>query len=77
MLVGMHVRGPPSSRTMWFPPSRLSRILFDASGQKFDTVMSAIASNNERWGFFDVTLHLRRQAGQGQDAPELDVPAEQ
>ncbi|KAK9842698.1 hypothetical protein WJX74_000829 [Apatococcus lobatus] len=40
--------------TNWEP------IMFDCTGQDFKTVMSAISSNNDRWGIFDVTLELRR-----------------
>lgn len=34
---------------------------FDCTGQSFDTVMAAIASNNERWGIKNVTLTLQRE----------------
>lgn len=31
--------------------------------QEFKTVMSALKSNNERWGIMNVTLVLRRPSG--------------
>ena len=37
-----------------------SRSMIDCRGLAFDTVMAAIASNNERWGIFDVDLELER-----------------
>lgn len=40
------------------PPHPLSTLRVRA--QEFKTVMSALKSNNERWGFMDVTLVLRR-----------------
>lgn len=36
------------------------RIWFEAEGQDFKTVMSAIGSNNERWGYNSVDLRLKR-----------------
>lgn len=40
------------------PYTNWSRVDFDCRGQDFDTIMSAIQSNNERWGFFDVQLEF-------------------
>lgn len=37
-----------------------SRTMIDCKGLAFDTIMAAIASNNERWGIFDVELELER-----------------
>lgn len=37
-------------------------IMFDCDGEDFKTVMAAIASNNERWGIFEVELSLSRPA---------------
>ncbi|KAK9817816.1 hypothetical protein WJX72_002663 [[Myrmecia] bisecta] len=42
------------------PYDNWERIMFDCTGQDFKTVMSAISSNNERWGIFNVTLELLR-----------------
>ena len=35
--------------------------MFDCAGQDFDTVMSALDSNNPRWGINKVTLVLQRE----------------
>lgn len=37
-------------------------IMFECDGEDFKTVMAAIASNNERWGIFNVELELSRPA---------------
>ncbi|KIZ04293.1 hypothetical protein MNEG_3669 [Monoraphidium neglectum] len=37
-----------------------AEIMIDTEGLKFETVMSALKSNNERWGFKTVTLVIRR-----------------
>ena len=42
------------------PYTNWETIYFDCVGQSFDTVMAAIGSNNERWGYNTVTLTLRR-----------------
>lgn len=44
------------------PYDNFETVEFDCAGQDFNTVMAAISSNNERWGFFTVTLTLRRDA---------------
>eukprot|EP00197_Chlamydomonas_leiostraca_P008785 CAMPEP_0202865750 /NCGR_PEP_ID=MMETSP1391-20130828/6334_1 /ASSEMBLY_ACC=CAM_ASM_000867 /TAXON_ID=1034604 /ORGANISM="Chlamydomonas leiostraca, Strain SAG 11-49" /LENGTH=166 /DNA_ID=CAMNT_0049545627 /DNA_START=147 /DNA_END=647 /DNA_ORIENTATION=+ len=36
------------------------KVMFDCEGQEFNTVMSALKSNNARWGIMDVTLVFRR-----------------
>ena len=38
--------------------------MFDCEGQDFGTVMSALDSNNPRWGINKVTLVLARQVQQ-------------
>ncbi len=45
------------------PYTNFDRVMFDASGQDFDTVMGAIASNNERWGIMEVVLEFARAGG--------------
>ena len=42
------------------PYDNWDRIMFDCAGQTFDDVMAALGSNNERWGFFDITVELLR-----------------
>ncbi|KAL4424063.1 hypothetical protein ABPG75_001364 [Micractinium tetrahymenae] len=39
------------------------KVMFNARSKKFDTVMAAIGSNSERWGFFTVDLEFERRAG--------------
>ncbi|PSC73495.1 fatty acid-binding adipocyte [Micractinium conductrix] len=39
-----------------------ARVMFDARGKQFDTVMAALGSNSERWGIFDVELEVERAA---------------
>lgn len=48
---------PPVQR----PYDNWDKIMFDCTGQDFKTVMSAIDSNNPRWGINDVTLVLKRE----------------
>jgi len=43
------------------PYTNWETIEFDCHNQDFDTVMSAIDSNNPRWGINTVTLVLRSQ----------------
>eukprot|EP01023_Acetabularia_acetabulum_P044172 TRINITY_DN4427_c0_g1_i1.p3 TRINITY_DN4427_c0_g1~~TRINITY_DN4427_c0_g1_i1.p3 ORF type:complete len:159 (+),score=14.84 TRINITY_DN4427_c0_g1_i1:47-523(+) len=42
------------------PYTNWEKVEFDCEGQDFDTVMSAISSNNERWGFNTVDLKFKR-----------------
>lgn len=44
------------------------KVMFNARGKKFDTVMAAIGSNSERWGFFTVDLEFERRAGGGESS---------
>jgi hypothetical protein len=37
--------------------------MIDTEGLKFNTVMSALKSNNDRWGIKTVTLVIRRVEG--------------
>jgi ferredoxin len=55
------------------PFTNFDRVMFDASGQDFDTVMGAIASNNERWGIMDVVLEFSRAGGSA--LPKAAAPA--
>lgn len=41
-------------------------IEFDCEGQDFKTCMTALRSNNERWGKMDITLVLRKPQQQQQ-----------
>lgn len=50
------------------PYDNFENILFDCRGQDFKTVMSALKSNNERWGILDVTLVLQRPEGAASSA---------
>lgn len=45
------------------PYDNWETIMFDCENQEFKTVMSALKSNNERWGFMNVTLVFRRPSG--------------
>uniref|UniRef100_A0A7S1ISZ3 PDZ domain-containing protein n=1 Tax=Eutreptiella gymnastica TaxID=73025 RepID=A0A7S1ISZ3_9EUGL len=49
------------------PYRNFESFAFDTRGETFDTVMAAIASNNERWGYFDVSLRFARPV-----TPEAD-----
>lgn len=42
------------------PYENWDTIMFDCRKQEFKTVMSALKSNNERWGIMSVTLVLER-----------------
>eukprot|EP01025_Chloroclados_australasicus_P058873 TRINITY_DN7437_c0_g1_i2.p1 TRINITY_DN7437_c0_g1~~TRINITY_DN7437_c0_g1_i2.p1 ORF type:complete len:214 (-),score=10.24 TRINITY_DN7437_c0_g1_i2:174-752(-) len=42
------------------PYTNWEKVEFDCQGQDFDTVMKAISSNNERWGFNTVDLKFKR-----------------
>eukprot|EP00892_Ulva_mutabilis_P002348 jgi/Ulvmu1/12113/UM084_0039.1 len=42
------------------PFDNFNRSMMSCIGQDFDTVMNAIASNNERWGFRDVEIIILR-----------------
>mmetsp|Transcript_8857 Transcript_8857/g.18927 ORF Transcript_8857/g.18927 Transcript_8857/m.18927 type:complete len:164 (+) Transcript_8857:48-539(+) len=42
------------------PYDNWERVEFDCEGQAFSTVMSALKSNNSRWGFNDVILTFRK-----------------
>jgi len=42
------------------PYTNWNRIMFDCRDKDFATVMSALGSNNERWGIFDVYLEFQR-----------------
>lgn len=44
------------------PYDNWETVMFDCEGQDFKTVMSALKSNNERWGIKDVTLVFRKPA---------------
>lgn len=46
------------------PYDNWDTIMFDCVGQDFDTVMSALDSNNPRWGINTVTLVLQRPQAQ-------------
>ena len=48
------------------PYDNWDRIMFDCAGKQFDTVMSAISSNSERWGYRDVQLEFERPAAEEQ-----------
>jgi hypothetical protein len=43
------------------PYDNWQEIWVDTRGLKFDTVMSALSSNNPRWGIFTIELELERQ----------------
>ncbi|GAX77895.1 hypothetical protein CEUSTIGMA_g5337.t1 [Chlamydomonas eustigma] len=42
------------------PYDNWERVTFDCRGQEFKTVMSALKSNNPRWGFNDVILEFEK-----------------
>ncbi|CAG9466788.1 unnamed protein product [Pedinophyceae sp. YPF-701] len=42
------------------PYTNWQRVMFDCRGVDFNTVMSAIGSNNERWGINDVYMEVVR-----------------
>lgn len=44
------------------PYDNWQKVMLKCAGESFDTVLSAISSNNERWGFFTVDLVVRRPA---------------
>lgn len=51
------------------PYNNFERVMFDAGAQTFDTIMGALGSNNERWGFNDIRLELERAGGAAAAAP--------
>ena len=46
------------------PDCAFNRVRFDTRGETFDTVMAALGSNSERWGYFDVALTFVRRSDQ-------------
>lgn len=45
------------------PYDNWETVMFDCENKEFKTVMSALKSNNERWGIMTATLVFRRPAG--------------